>query len=112
MNFQEDNARIMKMSDINEQMIAPNSGGHGHGQGQGQHGAQHHRPNTEGLPMQSSPYVKYTDLEDYKRKGYGTEGHLEPKPIQGGSGTDAPTVSGNGPPEGEAFIPRAARRNL
>ncbi|XP_042506884.1 uncharacterized protein LOC122083223 [Macadamia integrifolia] len=48
----------------------------------------------EGLPLESSPYVKYSDLEDYKRKGYGTEGHLEPKPGRGAGATDAPTLSG------------------
>ncbi|KAE8649966.1 hypothetical protein Csa_012992 [Cucumis sativus] len=50
------------------------------------------------LPLESSPYVKYKDLEEYKRKGYGVEGHLVPKPNQGG-GTDAPTLSGSGLPE-------------
>ncbi|RZC67421.1 hypothetical protein C5167_011102 [Papaver somniferum] len=47
------------------------------------------------LPLESSPYVKYSDLEDYKRQGYGTEGHLQPKPGQTGCPTDAPTPSGN-----------------
>nr|AST13889.1 late embryogenisis abundant protein 4 [Betula platyphylla] len=48
----------------------------------------------EGLPMEDSPYLKYKDLEDYKRQGYGTEGHLQPKPGRGaGSSTDAPTLS-------------------
>lgn len=47
----------------------------------------------EGLPMDTSPYTQYEDLEDYKRKGYGTEGHLQPKPGKGGA-TDAPTISG------------------
>ncbi|OVA00660.1 Late embryogenesis abundant protein [Macleaya cordata] len=47
------------------------------------------------LPLESSPYVKYSNLEDYKRQGYGTEGHLEPKPSQTGCPTDAPTPSGN-----------------
>lgn len=52
------------------------------------------------LPLESSPYVKYKDLEEYKRKGYGAEGHLEPKPNHGaGGGTDAPTLSGSGFPE-------------
>ncbi|XP_022135734.1 uncharacterized protein LOC111007621 [Momordica charantia] len=53
------------------------------------------------LPLESSPYVKYKDLEEYKREGYGAEGHLEPKPNQGqgGGGTDAPTLSGAGFPE-------------
>ncbi|KAL3736479.1 hypothetical protein ACJRO7_025426 [Eucalyptus globulus] len=49
----------------------------------------------EGLPLESSPYVKYTDLKDYKNIAYGTQGHLEPKPGHGG-GTDAPTLFGSG----------------
>ena len=48
----------------------------------------------EGLSMETSPYTQYSDLEDYKRKGYGTEGHLQPKP-GGGDATDAPTMSGS-----------------
>ncbi|XVE82886.1 hypothetical protein DITRI_Ditri16bG0041700 [Diplodiscus trichospermus] len=49
----------------------------------------------EGLPMEDSPYVKYKDLEDYKRQGYGTEGHLQPNPGRdAASSTDAPTLSG------------------
>ncbi|KAJ7944493.1 Late embryogenesis abundant protein, LEA-18 [Quillaja saponaria] len=48
----------------------------------------------EGLPMEDSPYLKYKDLEDYKRQGYGTEGHLEPKPGRGAGVTDGPTASG------------------
>ncbi|GLU20103.1 hypothetical protein SLE2022_363180 [Rubroshorea leprosula] len=49
----------------------------------------------EGLPMKDSPYLKPKDLEDYKRQGYGTEGHQEPKPGHGAAGsTDAPTLSG------------------
>ncbi|KAH1082401.1 hypothetical protein J1N35_022162 [Gossypium stocksii] len=49
----------------------------------------------EGLPIEDSPYVKYGDLEDYKRRGYGTEGHQQPKPGRGAaSSTDAPTLSG------------------
>lgn len=47
------------------------------------------------LPLESSPYVKYSDLEDYKRQGYGTEGHLQVNPNQTGGGTDAPTLSGS-----------------
>ncbi|XP_022748686.1 uncharacterized protein LOC111298198 [Durio zibethinus] len=48
-----------------------------------------------GLPLESSPYLKYKDLEDYKRKAYGSEGHLDVKENQGASGsTDAPTLSG------------------
>ncbi|KAK9135618.1 hypothetical protein Syun_014948 [Stephania yunnanensis] len=62
------------------------------------------KENTEAeLPMQSSPYVKYSDLEDYKRQGYGTEGHIEPKPDQGGGATDAPTLSGQGLTQGDAL---------
>lgn len=48
----------------------------------------------QGLPLDTSPYVKYSDLEDYKRKGYGTEGHMEPVERRGGGATDAPTPSG------------------
>lgn len=96
------------MSDINEQMIAPSSGGC-HGQ-QGHEGPQQ-KPDTDGLPMESSPYVKYSDLEDYKRKGYGAEGHLQPKPIPAGSGTDAPTISGKVIDGSGALDTRAPRRN-
>ncbi|KAG6608652.1 hypothetical protein SDJN02_01602, partial [Cucurbita argyrosperma subsp. argyrosperma] len=64
------------------------------------------------LPLESSPYVKYKDLEDYKNKGYGVEGHIEPKPIQGG-GTDAPTLSGSGFPEvAPASIDAVTRQGL
>ncbi|XP_022739876.1 uncharacterized protein LOC111291981 [Durio zibethinus] len=49
----------------------------------------------EGLPVKDSPYLKYMDLEDYKRQRYGTEGHQQPKPGRGAaSPTDAPTLSG------------------
>ncbi|XP_026402432.1 uncharacterized protein LOC113298013 [Papaver somniferum] len=48
----------------------------------------------EELPLESSPYVKYSDIEDYKRQGYGTEGHLQPKTGLGAGATDAPTPSG------------------
>ncbi|KMT09793.1 hypothetical protein BVRB_6g127730 [Beta vulgaris subsp. vulgaris] len=48
----------------------------------------------EGLPIETSPYVQYKDLEDYKQQGYGTQGHMEPKPGRGAGGTDAPTPSG------------------
>ena len=47
-----------------------------------------------GLPLETSPYVNYGDLEDYKRQAYGTEGHLEPKTGRGAGATDAPTPSG------------------
>ncbi|KAJ8568897.1 hypothetical protein K7X08_032594 [Anisodus acutangulus] len=47
----------------------------------------------EGLPMGTSPYTQYKDLEDYKKGGYGTEGqHQQPNPGPGAaSSTDAPT---------------------
>jgi len=49
------------------------------------------------LPAESSPYVSYKDLEDYKMKGYGTQGHQQPVDLpHGGGGTDAPTLSGSG----------------
>ncbi|KAL4363685.1 hypothetical protein GQ457_04G017420 [Hibiscus cannabinus] len=52
----------------------------------------------EGLPIEDSPYVKYKDLEDYKRRGYGTQGHQQPEPGRGAaSSTDAPTLSGVDP---------------
>ena len=50
--------------------------------------------NLEGLPFEDSPYVKYEDLEDYKRQGYGTQGHLQPKEGRGAGATEAPTLSG------------------
>lgn len=48
----------------------------------------------EGLPLETSPYVQYKDIEDYKRQGYGAEGHLQPKPGRAAGSTDAPTVTG------------------
>ncbi|KDP36753.1 hypothetical protein JCGZ_08044 [Jatropha curcas] len=60
---------------------------------------------TEGLPLQSSPYLRCQDLEDYKRQGYGTEGHRQVKPNHGGGATDAPTLSGTGLPEGTPPLP-------
>ncbi|KAG2635758.1 hypothetical protein PVAP13_2NG379106 [Panicum virgatum] len=30
------------------------------------------------LPTETSPYVRYEDLEDYKMRGYGAQGHLPP----------------------------------
>ncbi|KAJ4846470.1 hypothetical protein Tsubulata_047303 [Turnera subulata] len=62
-------------------------------QSQADHG-QEKKPTTEGLPMETSPYLKYSDLDDYKRQAYGTEGHLQVKPDQGGGATDAPTLTG------------------
>lgn len=49
------------------------------------------------LPVKSSPYVQHEDLEDYKRRGYGTEGHQLPVD-RGGGGTEGPTLSGSGLP--------------
>ncbi|RWR97684.1 LEA_6 domain-containing protein [Cinnamomum micranthum f. kanehirae] len=48
----------------------------------------------ESLPLESSPYVNYSDLEDYKSKGYGTRGHLKPAENgKGGGATGAPHPS-------------------
>lgn len=53
--------------------------------------------NVEGLPIETSPYTQYKDLEDYKQQGYGTHGHLQPQPGRGAAAsTDAPTVTGGG----------------
>jgi Late embryogenesis abundant protein 18 len=53
----------------------------------------------EGMIMsanESSPYVQYHDLEDYKMKGYGTHGHLPTvNPPRHAGATDAPTPSGS-----------------
>ncbi|MCD7456816.1 hypothetical protein HAX54_033299 [Datura stramonium] len=55
------------------------------------------REGIEGLPVDTSPYTQYKDLEDYKKQGYGTEGHQQPNPGRGAaSSTDAPTLSGGG----------------
>lgn len=53
---------------------------------------------SSGLPaaVENSPYLKYDNLEDYKRQGYGTEGHLEVKSNPGrgaAASADAPTLS-------------------
>ncbi|GLU00084.1 hypothetical protein SLE2022_174780 [Rubroshorea leprosula] len=37
----------------------------------------------EGLPLESSPHVKYEDIEDYKLNAYGTQAHL---PVRTGHG--------------------------
>lgn len=51
----------------------------------------------EGLAVDTSPYTQYKDLEDYKKQGYGTQGHQQPIPGRGAaSSTDAPTLSGGG----------------
>ncbi|KNA18168.1 hypothetical protein SOVF_073320 [Spinacia oleracea] len=55
----------------------------------------------DGLPIDTSPYVQYKDLEDYKQQGYGTQGHKDVTPGRGAGGTDAPTQSG-GVPGGSA----------
>ncbi|KAL3833278.1 hypothetical protein ACJIZ3_008014 [Penstemon smallii] len=53
--------------------------------------------NLEGLPVDTSPYTQYKDLEDYKKQGYGTQGHLQPQPGRGAAAsTDAPTLAGGG----------------
>ncbi|GLT94551.1 hypothetical protein SLE2022_122870 [Rubroshorea leprosula] len=58
-----------------------------------------------GLPMETSPYLKYKDVEDYKLNAYGTQGHLPVKPGKdgGGGGTDAPTLSGSDSAEAKAI---------
>lgn len=51
------------------------------------------------LPTETSPYVQYEGLEDYKMRGYGAQGHLPVSDVpHGGSGTDAPTVPGTAVP--------------
>ncbi|RCV12182.1 hypothetical protein SETIT_2G249300v2 [Setaria italica] len=51
------------------------------------------------LPTETSPYVQYDGLEDYKMRGYGAQGHLPVSDVpHGGSGTDAPTVPGTAVP--------------
>ncbi|RLN33087.1 uncharacterized protein C2845_PM03G01240 [Panicum miliaceum] len=51
------------------------------------------------LPTETSPYVRYEGLEDYKMRGYGVQGHLPVSDVpHGGSGTDAPTVPGTAVP--------------
>lgn len=54
------------------------------------------------LPLESSPYVGYKDVEDYKMRGYGAHGHLPTVDQVGGGGTDAPTLSGSGLSERQA----------
>ncbi|MFQ6648861.1 hypothetical protein Gotur_020857 [Gossypium turneri] len=47
----------------------------------------------QGLPVNTSPYVNYKDMEEYKQKGYGTEGHQQVQQKKSASGsTDAPTL--------------------
>jgi len=50
------------------------------------------------LPLETSPYTKYEDIEDYKKNAYGTSGHQDVKPGHGGGTTDAPTPSGDAAP--------------
>ncbi|PKA54273.1 hypothetical protein AXF42_Ash000106 [Apostasia shenzhenica] len=65
----------------------------------------------EELPLESSPYVKYTDLEDYKQKGYGTQGHHQPvENRRTGGATEAPTLSGSGLSPAEAGAADAMNR--
>ncbi|OAY79468.1 uncharacterized protein LOC109718939 [Ananas comosus] len=54
------------------------------------------------LPLESSPYVGYKDVEDYKMRGYGAHGHLPTVDQVSGGGTDAPTLSGSGLSERQA----------
>jgi hypothetical protein len=55
------------------------------------------------LPMETSPYVRYDGLEDYKMRGYDTQGHLPVSDVpHGGCGTDAPTIPGNAVPVAQA----------
>ncbi|XP_050378646.1 uncharacterized protein LOC126795958 [Argentina anserina] len=44
--------------------------------------------------MKDSPYLQYDNLEDYKRQGYGTEGHQQVQPGRGAGSTEGPTESG------------------
>ncbi|CAA3012151.1 uncharacterized protein LOC111367227 [Olea europaea var. sylvestris] len=61
--------------------------------------------NLEGLPVETSPYTQYKDLEDYKKQGYGTQGHLQPQPGRGAaSSTDAPTEKGGGGTNSQAQL--------
>ncbi|XP_072996044.1 uncharacterized protein [Typha latifolia] len=88
------------------------AGGGGGGQGnQQQRQQQQQREQRVKLPTESSPYVKYKDLEDYKMQGYGTQGHEQPvdRPHHGG-GTDAPTLSGSGLSEGDVRATDAINR--
>lgn len=70
----------------------------------------------EGLPVESSPYTQYKDLEDYKKQGYGTEGHQQPVIGRGAaSSTDAPTntpaVGIAGPTQPQQLSPADASRH-
>lgn len=53
------------------------------------------KDSTEGVPFnKDSPYLKYDNLEDYKKQGYGTQGHQQPTEGRGAGSTEAPTLSG------------------
>lgn len=53
------------------------------------------KQNLEGVPVDSSPYTQYKDLEDYKQQAYGAQGHQQPQQRRGAaSSTDAPTLAG------------------
>lgn len=67
----------------------------------------------EGLPVNTSPYTQYKDLEDYKMKGYGTQGHQEPVIGHGAGGsTDAPTVAGGGIPQSQSQARRSSTEEI
>ena len=56
------------------------------------------KKNLEGLPVETSPYTQYKDLDEYKKQGYGAEGHLHPNPGRGAAAsTDAPTATADDP---------------
>ncbi|XP_021286685.1 uncharacterized protein LOC110418316 [Herrania umbratica] len=80
------------------------------GESQSQSQSQSQKKETlEGLPLESSPYVKYRDLEDYKRQAYGTEGHLPVEIKQGASGsTDAPTLTGAAVSDAKSILTNAS----
>ncbi|XP_057491457.1 uncharacterized protein LOC130777204, partial [Actinidia eriantha] len=65
--------------------------------------AEENKAKLDGLLVETSPYTQYKDVEDYKRQGYGTRGHQEPKADRGGGSTDAPTLSGSAGPETRLF---------
>jgi hypothetical protein len=51
------------------------------------------------LPTETSPYVQYDNLEDYKMRRYSAQGHLPVSDVpHGGFGTDAPTMPGTNVP--------------
>ncbi|KAL5064048.1 hypothetical protein RYX36_025785 [Vicia faba] len=57
--------------------------------------AEQGKESTEEVPFnKDSPYLKYDNLEDYKKQGYGTQGHQEPTEGRGAGSTEGPTLSG------------------